>query len=638
MYQSFSPPLKPKNGGVLKVLDVERISTVHQDERSLDDQRQLVRKYVSDRYEGEVEFVSVASRISGERLDSKAFNTIEAHIETGGFDLLIVEDLGRICRRLHAYMVIEHAEDHGTRVIAINDHLDTGSDNWRNNALFAVLHHQQHNHDTASRIRRSHRNRFVQGGVVLDTIFGFEKPKGCKSDDELRKLPEAEPIYEEWFSILERGGTYSEVADYLNANNVPTGPASRSKTWTPKAVSRVTRNPLIKGVRVRNDRMSKRVNSTGRRKSIKAPKEERLERHCPHLVFIEPERFDRLMRELEKRNGKYSRGKAAKRDPRAGVAKKRTLWPGQSMHCGICGSLLYYGAHGCKNRLCCSGALSYKCWNGTSISGPKTAARICEEVWKFVEQLPEFDDAFLRMISEEFELQGSDTTERLKGLKNRLETISRESDNLLAAIRNGKAFDLLTQDLERLQSERRDVDDEIHRLEQAQKKRPNLPSMDALRSKAAEIFRDMPRESQDFGRLMNGIVRSITVHPYVPIDGGNIVLRATFELHLSSLSGSDSVDLPNLMHELTVDLFDPPQRIEYLEEVRRLTSTSEDGVKLKERDIAARLGITQTAVQRAKHLARNMDANSVSDPYVRIEQPLEHGRNRRHRHPRFHAG
>ncbi len=63
-------------------------------------------------------------------------------------------------------------------------------------------------------------------------------------------------------------------------------------------VGRVVRNPILKGVRVRNPKMTRRVNSTGRRKSINAPPEELLERPCPHLAFVTVERYDRLLRPL----------------------------------------------------------------------------------------------------------------------------------------------------------------------------------------------------------------------------------------------------------------------------------------------------------------------------------------------------
>jgi hypothetical protein len=36
-------------------------------------------------------------------------------------------------------------------------------------------------------------------------------------------------------------------------------------------VKQTTHNKILKGLRVRNDKMSKRINKTGHRKSVKAP-------------------------------------------------------------------------------------------------------------------------------------------------------------------------------------------------------------------------------------------------------------------------------------------------------------------------------------------------------------------------------
>ena len=74
-----------------------------------------------------------------------------------------------------------------------------------------------YNADTAKRIRRSLRNRFSNGGIVQFIIYGYIKPPGSKSDADLRKDPEAEPIIEEIVRQLEDGATYGQVADWLNA-------------------------------------------------------------------------------------------------------------------------------------------------------------------------------------------------------------------------------------------------------------------------------------------------------------------------------------------------------------------------------------------------------------------------------------
>jgi hypothetical protein len=143
------------------------------------------------------------------------------------------------------------------------------------------MKHEQSNRDTSLRIKRILRNRFKEGGVVQFTIFGYIKRPGAKTDDDLQKDPEAVPIYEEWFQRLERGETFSEIADWLNSRGVPAGPLSRTNNWTCAMVGRVTRNPILKGVRQRNRKESKRLNKTGKYQAVKARPEDLLERYCP---------------------------------------------------------------------------------------------------------------------------------------------------------------------------------------------------------------------------------------------------------------------------------------------------------------------------------------------------------------------
>jgi hypothetical protein len=150
-------------------------------------------------------------------------------------------------------------------------------------------------------------------------------------------------------------------------------------------------NPILKGVRVRNRKVSKRVNQTGRRKSVAAPASERLERHCPHLAFIEPARYDRLIQLLDERNAKYRRKGSGGSDPRKGVPKKRTVWPGQHLDCGVCGRPYVYGGHGQKDHLMCRGAHDYRCWNAITVDGPLAAGKLIAAIRAAIAGLADFD-------------------------------------------------------------------------------------------------------------------------------------------------------------------------------------------------------------------------------------------------------
>jgi hypothetical protein len=332
----LDPPLVPRNGRTLKVLATCRISGDNQDVKSLADQEALYRRWLVEHTELTYEMDVIAGRGSGECLDRVEYDLAIEKVESQQFDLFLCEDLGRICRRVHAHLFCELCEDKGTRLIAINDHVDTGREDWGLCSFFAVMRHETYNKDTAKRIRRTLRHRFSQGGVFQCEIYGYIKPPGAQGEADVRKDLAAEPIYHEWFRRLENGGTYAEIADWLNDQHIPTGRHSRSRRWSVAMVSRITHNPILKGLRERNNKISRRVNKTGRRRCVKAPPEERLERHCPHLAFFEPAYYDRVIRIIDQRNAKYRRRGINGIDQRKDVPKKRTAWPGQ--HPGVHGS------------------------------------------------------------------------------------------------------------------------------------------------------------------------------------------------------------------------------------------------------------------------------------------------------------
>lgn len=371
----LDPRLTPRWRNILRVLIIVRISTENQDIKSLDDQIALLKRWVADRYDGPVEWHIIRGQGSGECTTRDAVVEAEQLVATGEFDLVIMEDLARHMRRMLSVVLCEQCEDTGTRLIAINDGVDTCKD-WRLNACFASMKHEMSNKDTSNRIKRTLQNRFTQGEALTLPIFGYIKPDGAKHDSEMRKDPAAEPIYQEWFRRLDNGASASEIADWLNDSQVSTGAYCRLKTWTPQMVARITCNPILKGVRIRNRVKSKRTNKDGKYRAVKADPGELLTRQCPHLAFFDAEYYDRVVGKVKRRNAGYRAGKAEGHHPGKGRPKKRTVWPGQHIYCGICGRLLRYGGHGQNHHLLCRGAYEYRCWNAVTVDGPLAAERI----------------------------------------------------------------------------------------------------------------------------------------------------------------------------------------------------------------------------------------------------------------------
>jgi DNA invertase Pin-like site-specific DNA recombinase len=629
--------LVARDGTALRVLGIARISGgPGQTEKSNEDQEALYAEWIRNRTDLPFTLTVIAGEGSGEWLDREEIEQARKQLETGQYDLVIAEDLGRIMRRMHAFLFCEFCEDIGTRLVAINDNVDTADAHWRLNAFFATLRHELYNADTAKRIRRTQRNRFQNGGMVKIPIFCYLKPEVCNSDADLKKISEMEPVVLGIFERLESGWSYSRVADWLNKAQVPLGVGCRVKKWNGAMVRRIVYNPILKGLRVWNNHLTRRINRTGRRRQVLAPLDERLPRHVPHLAFIDADRYDLLISQLTERGERYSVPKRRGNDPRRGRSKKRSRWPGQQVFCGLpdCKEMYVYGGHGKKRCQMCSGAREYSCWNGVTFDADLAAKRISDVVFGFVQQLPDFDTTMLEVLKEEATYLQRSRRAALVKLENELDQLKREEDRMAEAIAKGAGLDILIAKLNSMQARRRSLEFEQRQLAKELPPPVSMPGIAEIKRQFEVSFTTLAVESDEFADQMKKVIKRIDVYPVRLLDGGNPVLRAKFEVNLACYL-PEAMRLPALAdplrREFVVDLFEMPQRAQFRLEIIAARDCGET-----ERSIASRLGLTITAVQRAAKLHRLMQAKELTDPYVEITAPIEgNKRYRRHLHDRF---
>jgi site-specific DNA recombinase len=630
---SWGVPFVPKSGSVLVVVGICRISTTHQDPRSLADQEAYYRRWLQEHVTIAWTLEIIASQGSGENLERAEYLSLVER--TGEFDLVLTEDLGRICRRVHAHVFCENAVDQQTRVIAINDHVDTAAEGWELSSYFAVMRHETYNKDTSKRIRRSLRNRFTQGGVVQCLPYGYLKPHPKATDAECSKDPAAEPIYREWFERLEEGQSYAEIADWLNALGIPVGPYARRPRWTPELVAQVTHNPILKGERRRNERMVDRINKSGRKKSIKAPPAELLIRHCPHLAFFDPAYYDGIIAMLRLRNDKYRRGKTGP-DCRRNVPRRRTRWPGQHLRCGICGRQFVFGGHGQTHHLMCDGARRHRCWNGVTCNGPLMVQKVMAALRNELECLAGFDEAFRRLVMEEAKAGVSEIATEIRLLDRQEGKLVRSIEHYTQAIGECGTSVALLNSLREAETRLADLLFRRQRLRAEQAKQvPELPTAEEWKELARSAFQDIDTTSPAFARLMRELIPEIHVYPFRLIDGGLPVLRARFMLNLVGFLPTSS-RLPGALSAyqrlMVVDLFDKPQR----ELIRPAVVAGMQRPSMTYKALAEQLSEHASVAQRAAQIQRLMDSAGVTDPYLPIRSPIEgNAKYSRHRHPRF---
>lgn len=626
------PPLVAADGSTLRVLIVARISGDKQDERSLDDQERLCRETIERSTNLAADYTAIKGVGKGERLDRVEYLELQDRIESQEIDVVITEDLGRIARRSRVITLCEDCCDLGVRLIAINDQVDTGQEDWELNTYFASMRHQIYNKDLGRRIRRTHRNRFDQGGILTSVPYGYLKPPGCKNDDDLEKIPDADPIIEKFVKLLEDDATYEEVADWFASIGVPLPKRARGKRWNGRMVKTMIYNPIYKGVRIRGRTQTKRHNRTGRYRQVPGDPRNLQTRQCPHLAFIEPERYDRLIRKLEDRAAQNPSAKTLK-DRKPVANKKRTEWPFPLLKCSICRRPMHRGF---AQRKCgCYGSRQYRCWNGVLIDEDFVVQKLTDAILSRIEAIPDFDETLMTRLRACIDRQTSSRDHEAAKIRRAREEITTKIRHITDAIEAGRRSPSLLERLAQLEDELGKLRLQEDQLEQSAPATIKIPEMSEVRQGLRTAICDLARDSQEFFRLMARIVPVVEVHLVQRPDRVRPLPRVRVVLDLvSSLKLREVPDefAKAVRHEFWVNLFDEPIVAQLLPEVRRLRAL---GIRRKE--IVRRLKVPVATLQGTIRLLFKMEKLGLDTPYIPVTDPsaMPPALFRRLKHPRY---
>jgi hypothetical protein len=616
---------------------VARISGCqNQKELSLDDQVDHVKEMVAEMFDGPVEYVTIATRGKGERVDRPELEDIERRLRERQLDILGAEDLGRLVRGATAAWLCGIAVDNGTRVLSVNDGIDTADDTWEGDVLEACAEHVGHNAHTSKRLKYKLMNRFKKhGGATPREIYGYIKPAGATTFDDWTKDDNATPIYKEWFRMLREHQNGEAVADWLKVRGVPVGKYARGKQWTGRMVLRITRNPILKGMPERGNKMTVKHNETGRRVSVTNPDGPETYA-CPHLAHIDPAEFDEVNAIVNAANRGYGRKPVAGADPRKGVSRKRTVWPGQHARCGVCGRLYYWGGHGQTTHMMCAGNREYACWNGVTFDGHFAARAVAAAVLAAVEQLPGFDVAVAERVRAQADAERDTKADDLRRLDREEVEKRQAADRVLAMIEGtdaGGRSTLLADRLAELEGRLAAIPRERRAILQRPALVRELPAVDTLKELAGKVLDRLASGDPDVGNQLRVLLPEVLIFPVRPVGGGRTVARVRVVLDLVALlDGPAAAAVGRVLRQVIwVDLFDPPQRIKRRAEIVALRAAGHT-----ERQVAAALGLQQPTVQRAMALTRLMAERGLTGPYEFLTAPAADDKKmRRHRHPRY---
>ncbi len=634
---SRNKPLLPLNGHTLMVLAVQRISGCgKQKEVSKEDQLQHAHEEIDDRYKGPVEYTPISTTAKGERLDRPELVEIERLLRTRRYDVLIVEDIGRLIRGSEAHRLCGIAVDHGTLVLSPNDGIDTNDVDWESAVIGACQDHVSYNEHTSRRIKHKLDTRFKREGLATNRpMFGYVKPPGAKHYADWQKEEAATPILKQMIEVLLEVRTLVGVADWLNARRIPVGPGVLKNTrWNDRLVRAVLTNTLLKGWARRGVTRRKKHHGTGRR--IAVPNEDGpVYKEFPHLAHLSVTEFDDLQAVIASLN------RRRKTPPKPGQqlwneGKRPSRFPSGHATCGYCGSPSVWGACGAAKKLMCDGARQYRCWNSTGLSASIAADVVTQALTAAYSGLDGFDEQLRGLVRDATRQEQVDLPAQWAELERDEAAVAKEEANVQAGLAEFGPNPVIKQALDKVTARRLEVRTRRFELERSRESAPALPASAAdLRQLFVEKFRDLTAADIGFAALLRRLIPEFTVTLVRMVDDGRLYPRAELVFDLSGVT-PDASRAPAyaalLRRPVTVDLFTPPLRERIRVDAVRLR---EQGLALKKIPPLLAVPASWTVVRQALAVDQMMREQGLESPFVPVvEMPID-SFYRRWKHPRY---
>lgn len=311
-----------------RAVGYSRYSTDLQNERSIEDQEALIRKYASVNGLSLVRLYSDAAQSGASILGRDGLLQLLADAKSGAFDVVIVEELDRLSRDMEDLAGIhKRLSFSDVEIMAVHEGVaSTVTVGLR--GLFGQLFRE----DNARKIRRGLSGRVNQGLSAGGRAFGYrphptEKGRLVIQDDEAN-------IVRRIFQEFAGGKSPIDIAVNLTRDGCPiprTAKAWQSSTiygWAERR-SGILRNDLYAGRLVWNKSKMVKDPETGRRVSRPNPQNDWQIKDVPELRIVDQDLWDRVQAMVEPVPNASQADRAKKRRPLRPLSGL--------LRCGACG-------------------------------------------------------------------------------------------------------------------------------------------------------------------------------------------------------------------------------------------------------------------------------------------------------------
>ena len=627
-------PIKGPRGRRLRVLIYARYSSDEQRKRSIKAQVEYCKKSLQALKvkDAKIEVLFDEAK-SGELRSRPGIDQVWAGIRAGKWDLIIVEDCGRLYRdEVLCVDIVRLAVDQDIRTICLNDMVDTCEPDWEQRLKEASRHHEDSNRYLSPRIKRAHEELWDDGAAIVLLKPGYRrKPSLPATDDEPEEGPFFDevdptwtPVIKEAYERIAAGESPWSVADWLTEVGLPKTENFQKDTWSGRNVVSFIRFTDYRGFQTYRDCVSKKEYSTGKRKPTPNDPDEVLSREMPELRIVDDALWYAANEAIDKRN-RHGDQPSGKENPQYGIPRD-SRGPLSGVFLCRCGAKMQMDGRG-KGAYRCGQAKDGDCWNKATALRDETHEWLFGAIRQQLESLDGELDNLVANATNLLDYDGCQESQRTD-LERRRAKLEESQERLMSAIELSKRpLETLVAKLEKCEA---GLDIVNARLERLQRREilcvpPSRAEVDEGVCKMVSTLRQMDRTVRDDLKRLVGEIRAV---PHQQFDSAKVVLRARFEIRLfallpvktraalTSVLGHSVADLFAKV-PLTVDLFDPSTGPKYgLKAVELMNKCGRHPTR-----IGRELGITKRQACIALDYGNALIAAGMTDPYIELTEP-----------------
>ncbi|MFC4171422.1 recombinase family protein [Microvirga sp. GCM10011540] len=526
-----------------------RYSSENQRDASIEDQIEVCRRYaVQHGFEVIATFQDRA--LSGASSNRPGYRDLLAQSRRGSFDVVIVEALDRLARKLSDVASLhDELQFHGMSLHAVN----VGAVTTMHVGMLGTMA-QMFLSDLREKTKRGQLGRVLQGKAAAGKAFGYDVVADSERGGRVINPAEA-AVVERIFTLFAHGVSPRAIARRLNEEHVP---RPDNRLWQDTTIrgqkergTGILNNELYIGQLVWNRCSYVKDPRTGKRVARPNPPERWERTAVPHLRIIDDALWHEVKRRQERTAFEMARDEQGNALNRA--RRRRFLLSGL-LTCGCCGAGYTIMA---KDRYGCAGRRSKgTCSNERTISRKEIEARILKALKQNL-LTPELVAEFTRAYQEEVNRLTKEVSGRAAEVETKLAAVQRKIDGIMRAIEDGLYQPSMKARLEELETEKaalissRDTGPTIPNI----LVHPNLAAVyrrkvDELESlledaahkdKAMELIRSLiekielsPREEGGLDAVLHGdLARILTL-----CSTGADVAKETTPVHAVAVAGS----------------------------------------------------------------------------------------------------